>query len=120
VAADGRSDKSAVVGKINSRRLPHVRGRKEHADAGHFIGGIPKNIPKERQVAALAFLNWFQTYDAQVSLRQTGQPPIRKDVYDAPFMKTPEFRWASAVAESTPNAKMMYTVPDRGGCKSFV
>ncbi len=46
------------------------------------------------------------------STRKAGQPPIRKDVYDAPFMKTPEFRWARAVAESTPNAKMMYTVPE--------
>ena len=43
---------------------------------------------------------------------QAGQPPIRKDVFNAPFMKTPPFRWASAVAESTPNARMMYTVPE--------
>ena len=63
-------------------------------------------------MAALAFLRWFQTYDAQVVYAKAGQPPIRKDVYDAPFMKTPEFRWAHAVAESTPNAKMMYTVPE--------
>jgi multiple sugar transport system substrate-binding protein len=27
-------------------------------------------------------------------------------------MKTPEFRWASAVAASSPNARMMYTVPE--------
>ena len=63
-------------------------------------------------VAALAFLRWFQTYEAQVKYAQAGQPPIRKDVYDAPFMKTPAYRWTRAVAESTPNARMMYTVPE--------
>jgi multiple sugar transport system substrate-binding protein len=104
--------KSAVVGKVNVAVLPHCQGGRSTPTLGHFIGGIPKNIPRERQVAALAFLRWFETYDAQVVYAKAGQPPIRKDVYDAPFMQTPEFRWAHAVAESTPNAKMMYTVPE--------
>jgi multiple sugar transport system substrate-binding protein len=105
-------NKSAVVGKMSVAPLPHCVGGKSTPTLGHFIGGIPRNIPKERQVAALAFMNWFQTYDAQVVYAKAGQPPIRKDVYDAPFMKTPGFRWAKAMAESTPNAKMMYTVPE--------
>lgn len=104
--------KSAVVGKVNIAVLPHGAGGRSTPTLGHFIGGIPKNIPKERQAAALAFMRWFQTYDAQVKYAQAGQPPIRKDVYDAPFMKTPEYRWTRAVAESTPNARMMYTVPE--------
>jgi multiple sugar transport system substrate-binding protein len=104
--------KSAVVGKLNVAPLPHCAGGKSTPTLGHFIGGIPRNIPKDRQVAALAFMNWFQSYDAQVIYAKAGQPPIRKDVYDAPFMKTPEFRWAKAMADSTPNAKMMYTVPE--------
>jgi multiple sugar transport system substrate-binding protein len=104
--------KSAVVGKMNIAPLPHCVGGKSTPTLGHFIGGIPRNIPKDRQVAALAFMNWFQSYDAQVIYAKAGQPPIRKDVYDAPFMKSPEFRWAKAMAESTPNAKMMYTVPE--------
>jgi multiple sugar transport system substrate-binding protein len=105
-------NKSAVVGKLNIAPLPHGPGGKSTPTLGHFIGGIPRNIPKERQVAALTFLKWFQTYDAQVVYAKAGQPPIRKDVFDAPFMKTPEFRWAKAIAESTPNAMMMYTVPE--------
>ena len=28
------------------------------------------------------------------------------------FMKTPEYRWTGAVAASSPNARMMYTVPE--------
>jgi multiple sugar transport system substrate-binding protein len=104
--------KSAVVGKINVAPMPHAPGLKSTPTLGHFIGGIPKNIPKERQVAALAFLKWFSSLPGQTIYAQTGQPPIRRDVYDLPFMKTPEFRWASAVAASSPNARMMYTVPE--------
>ena len=105
--------KSAVVGKVNVAVLPHGPGGKTTPTLGHFIGGIPKNIPKDRQVAALAFLRWFQTYDAQVKYAQAGQPPIRSDVYDAAFMKTPDYRWTQAVAESLRRTrKMMYTVPE--------
>ena len=104
--------KSAVVGKMNVAALPHGPGGKSTPTLGHFIGAIPKNVPKERQIAALAFLRWFSGLDAQTLYAKTGQPPIRNDVYDLPFMKTPEFRWAKAVAESAPNARMMYTVPE--------
>jgi multiple sugar transport system substrate-binding protein len=104
--------KSAVVGKVNVAVLPHGAGGRTTPTLGHFIGAVPKNIPKERQVAALAFLRWFQSYDAQLVYAQAGQAPIRRDVYDAAFMKTPEFRWTQAVAASSPNARMMYTVPE--------
>jgi multiple sugar transport system substrate-binding protein len=104
--------KSAVVGKVNVAPLPHGPGGKSTPTLGHFIGAIPKNIPKERQVAALAFLRWFSSLEGQTVYAKTGQPPIRRDVYDLPFMKTPEFRWAQAVAASSPNARMMYTVPE--------
>ena len=104
--------KSAVVGKIDIAPLPHGAGGKTTPTLGHFIGAIPRNIPRERQVAALAFLRWFQSYDAQLKYAQAGQPPIRRDVYDAPFMKTPEYRWTRAVLDSSPNARMMYTVPE--------
>jgi multiple sugar transport system substrate-binding protein len=92
--------------------LPHGPGGKTSPTLGHFIGAIPKNIPKDRQVAALAFLRWFGSAEAQTIYAKSGQPPIRRDIYDAPFMKTPEFRWARAMAESAPNARMMYTVPE--------
>ena len=105
-------NKSAVVGKMNAAPLPHGPGGKTSPTLGHFIGAIPKNIPKDRQVAALAFLRWFGSVPAQTIYAKAGQPPIRRDIYDAPFMKTPEFRWARAMAESSPNARMMYTVPE--------
>lgn len=104
--------KSAVVGKIGIAALPHAPGVKSTPTLGHFIGAIPKNVPKDRQVAALAFLNWFQSAEAQEVYARAGQPPIRKDIYDAPFMKGEAFRWTKAVLDSAPNARMMYTVPE--------
>jgi len=104
--------KSAVVGKMNVVVLPHGPGGQPAPTLGHFIGAIPKNIPRERQVAALAFLKWFQTYDAQLKYAQAGQPPIRKDVYAADFGKKPEFRWMKAMVDSAPYPRMMYTVPE--------
>ena len=104
--------KSAIVGKVNVAPLPHAPGMKSTPTLGHFIGAIPRNIPKDHQVAALAFLKWFGSLQGQTVYAQTGQPPIRRDVYNLPFMKTTEFRWANAVAESSPNARMMYTVPE--------
>ncbi len=104
--------KSAVVGQMNIAMLPRGPGGQPAPTLGHFIGAIPKNIPKERQVAALAFLKWFQTYDAQLKYAQAGQPPIRKDVYAADFGKKPEFRWMKAMVDSAPYPRMMYTVPE--------
>jgi multiple sugar transport system substrate-binding protein len=104
--------KSAVVGKMGVAVLPHGPGGKHAPTLGHFIGSIPKNIPKERQVATLTFLKWFQTYDAQLRYAQAGQPPIRKDVYGADFAKKPEFRWMKAMVDSAPYPRMMYTVPE--------
>ena len=104
--------KSAVVGQVNVAPVPHGPGGRSTPTLGHFIGAIPKNIPRERQVAALAFLRWFSSLEGQTLYARSGQPPIRRDVYDLPFMSTPEFRWAKAVAASSPNARMMYTVPE--------
>ena len=104
--------KSAVVGKMNITVLPRGPGGQHAPTLGHFIGAIPKNIPKDRQVAALAFMKWFQTYDAQLKYAQAGQPPIRKDVYGADFGKKPEYRWMKAMVDSAPYPRMMYTVPE--------
>jgi multiple sugar transport system substrate-binding protein len=104
--------KSAVVGKMNIAVLPRSPNGQHAPTLGHFIGAIPKNIPKERQVAAAAFLKWFQTYDAQLKYAQAGQPPIRKDVYAADFAGKPEFRWMKAMVDSAPYPRMMYTVPE--------
>jgi multiple sugar transport system substrate-binding protein len=104
--------KSAVVGKINVAVLPHGPGGKPSPTLGHFIGAIPKNVPKDRQVAALAFLKWFQTAPAQQIVASAGAPPIRKDVLESELSKKPENRWMKAMVDSAPYPRSMYTVPE--------
>jgi multiple sugar transport system substrate-binding protein len=104
--------KSAVVGKINVAVLPHGPGGKPSPTLGHFIGAIPKNIPRDRQVAALTFLKWFQTTQAQQIVASAGAPPIRKDVLESEMSNKPENRWMKAMVDSAPYARSMYTVPE--------
>lgn len=104
--------KSAVVGKINVAVLPHGPGGKPSPTLGHFIGSIPKNIPKDRQVAALTFLKWFQTAPAQQIVAAAGAPPIRRDTLESELSKKPEHRWMKAMVDSAPYPRSMYTVPE--------
>lgn len=105
--------KSAVVGKIEFAVPPHAPGYKPGPGIGHFLGAIPRNVPKERQLAALAFLKWFQTREAQVIYTKAGAPPVRLDVLNDPELnRKPEFRWMKALAEGLLTARQPWTVPE--------
>ena len=105
--------KSAVVGKIEFAVPPHAPGHKPGPGIGHFLGAIPKNVPKERQMAALAFLKWFQTREAQVIYTKAGAPPVRLDVLNDPELhRKPEFRWMKALAEGLLTARQPWTVSE--------
>jgi multiple sugar transport system substrate-binding protein len=99
-------DTSVVVGKVNVTVVPKpVNG--QHATAiGHWVGGIPKNVSDEGKQAALAFLKWFQTYDAQYKYAEFGAVPIHQGVYESDLIQQPKFRWMKAMGESTPYAKL--------------
>ncbi|MBI3514199.1 MAG: extracellular solute-binding protein [Proteobacteria bacterium] len=104
--------KSAVVGKIGFAVPPHAPGFKPAPPLGHFVGCIPKNVPRERQLAALAFLKWFQTFDAQTKYAQSGSPPVRLDVLRSALADKPEGRWMKPLADGLVYARQMWTVPE--------
>lgn len=105
--------KSAVVGKINAARVPRSANGKPAPVLGHWLGGIPNNVPKARQTAALAFLNWFQTQGNQMKYMQAGSPPVRQDVLsDQNLWKDPKNRWMPAMAESSSFTRLMWSVPE--------
>lgn len=104
--------RSAVVGKINVAVAPRAPNGQHAPTLGHFIGGIPKNIPMERKKAALAFLAWFQTKEAQTRYAEFGSPPVRRDVLAGPLSKEPKFRFMKALLDSAPYARMMHTIPE--------
>ena len=104
--------KSAVAGKINAWLMPRGPDGPHAARAGHWIGAIAKNVPKEKQQAALAFLKWFQTKDHQVSYARFGAIPVRTDLGDTDLAKDPKFRWLKPMAENLAVARIPISVPE--------
>lgn len=102
VAAAAQMDdpaKSVVAGKIAYAPIP--AGPAGHSTTlGHFIGGIPKNIPAERKKAAITFLKWFQQPDVQARLIEMDGIPVDSKVLAAYASKDPKYRWADALAQS--------------------
>jgi multiple sugar transport system substrate-binding protein len=106
-------DKSAVVGKIEFAVPPSLPPHPPGPGIGHFLGAIPKNVPKERQLAAMAFLKWFQTKEAQTIYVKAGGPPVRHDVLNDPELgREPRFRWMRALSEGLKTARQPWTVPE--------
>jgi multiple sugar transport system substrate-binding protein len=70
--------------------------------SGIWVMSIPHNLPKERKEAALAFLKWAMTKDAQLYYAQAGAIPVRQDVYEEMSQDPKVGWWMKAMADSTP------------------
>jgi multiple sugar transport system substrate-binding protein len=97
--------KSAVVGKINTVVVPAFPGRAPGVAIGNWVFAVPKNIPVERQKAALAFSRWFLTAGAQRAYAEGGGIPVRSDTFASDLAARPEFRWMKAYIDSQPFAR---------------
>lgn len=105
-------NKSAVVDLVDYAVAPAAEGHKPAAPLGHWLGGIPKNIPEAQKKAALAFLDWFQGYDAQVAYAEAGGPPVREDVMRSDLANEKPYRWMTALADALPNARITFTTKE--------
>src|SRR5689334_16606636 len=92
-------NKSAVVGKIETALIPRGEGGRHASRAGHWIGAIARNVPRERQLGALQFLNWFQTLDHQLAYTRYGAVPVRTDLGNTPLAREGKFRFLKAQSE---------------------
>ncbi len=108
-------DKSAVVGKIDYAEPPHAAGEKSSPPLGHWLAGIPHNLPLSQQKAALAFLAWFQTDKAQTDYAEAGSPPVRRDVLNSKLADDPHFRWMKALAAGLREARQPFFTKDAPG-----
>ncbi len=108
-------DKSAVVGKIGFAEPPHAPGEKSAPALGHWLGGIPQNLPAPEQAAALTFLAWFQTEKAQMDYARAGAPPVRRDVLNSSLAQEPRFRWMHALADGLRDARQPFFTKDAPG-----
>lgn len=105
-------NKSAVVGKIGYMNLPHQPGHESAPAIGHWLGGIPKNIPDARKQAALAFLDWFQQPETQVAYAEMGGSPVSAAAYEGAFAERPENRYMPVMRDALPTARRMWTIPE--------
>ena len=113
-------NKSAVVGKFETALMPRGGDGKHASRAGHWIGAIARNVPRERQVAALQFLNWFQTYDHQLAYTRYGAVPVRMDLGQSELARDPKFRFLKAQGENSTVAKMYAVVPEAAQMNSLL
>lgn len=88
--------KSAVVDTVAAAPMPEgPAGRGVPIGNWHFT--IPRNIPDERAQAAMAFMQWFLTRDAQMAYAEAGGIPVRSDVIEE-LSAEPEYAWMKAYA----------------------
>jgi multiple sugar transport system substrate-binding protein len=101
-------ERSRVVGKVSVAVIPRPTDGVFATPIGNWVSGIPKNIPVERKKAALAFMKWFLTFEAQYKFAEFGGiPPVRMDVFDSDLATKPQFRWMAAYKKSLPYARQV-------------
>src|SRR6185312_4494539 len=113
-------NKSAVVGKFEAALIPKSRDGHHASRAGHWIGAIARNVPKDRQQAALTFLDWFQTLDHQLAYTRYGAVPVRVDLGNTDLARDPKFRFLKAQSENSKVAKMYAVIPEAAKMSSIV
>ena len=113
-------NKSAVVGKIEAALIPRGEGGQHASRAGHWIGAVARNVPRERQLAALQFLRWFQTLDHQLAYTRYGAVPVRVDIGNSDLARDPKFRFLKAQAENSRVARMYAVVPEAAQMSSIL
>lgn len=94
-------EESAVAGMVGTTVVPGPTPEERATTSGIWVMGIPTNLPDERQRAALDFLEWALTQEAQEYYARAGAIPVRQDVYEE-LGQEEGFEWMQAFAESTP------------------
>ena len=103
---------SAVVGLVDYAAPPGTADYPSSPGLGHWLGGIPKNIPDDRKQAALAFLAWFQTDEAQRAYAVAGSPPVSRAVLTSDLAEQEEYRYMKALADALPTARLTFVIPE--------
>lgn len=94
-------DQSVVEGLVGATVVPGLTPEMRATMSGIWVMGIPENLPDERKEAALEFLRYALTKDAQMHYARSGAIPVRQDVYEE-LGQEEGFRWMQAMADSTP------------------
>lgn len=102
-------DSSIVTDKYGVTVIPHPAGAKGVYAAGHWVGGIPRNIPAANKQAALDFFKWYEEQASQVYLYESGGVPVRSDLVGV--AKDP-LNFLPALTEATAEAQIISPVQE--------
>ena len=97
-------EQSVVIGQVGAGVFPRPASGEPATMSGIWVMGIPQNLPDERKEAALDFLEYATSKEAQLDYARSGGIPVRQDVYEE-LGQEEGFAWMAAVAESTPYIK---------------
>lgn len=112
--------KSIVAGKVGVAEIPSRPEGQHYSSTGHFIGGIPKNIPDEKKQAALAFMKWLNTPDGQRAMVENGSVPVSTGLSASDFDDPKRFRFLDATSQNARNALFYAAVPERNEINSII
>ena len=96
---------SVVADVIGTALIPTKPGQPHSSAAGHWMAGIAANVTPEQQAAALDFVNWFLTKEAQTAYVKAGGVPVRGDLADQ-FQGDPAFDYLKAFSANAEVAHM--------------
>ncbi|MBI1776690.1 MAG: extracellular solute-binding protein [Proteobacteria bacterium] len=99
--------KSAIVGKAAAAVDPAPVGGKPGVVIGNWNLAVPKNVPADRQKAAMTFLKWFVGKEAQRAYAEAGAIPVRADVLASDLAQNPKYRWMAAYNEGMKTAQQV-------------
>jgi multiple sugar transport system substrate-binding protein len=104
--------RSAIVDKCEWAPTPSVEGKPTAPGLGHWLAGVSRNVPDDRQRAAAAFLNWFQKPASQIAMARLGGIPVHEAAYRDSIADDRRFRWMKPLAEALPHAVNIYQFPE--------
>jgi multiple sugar transport system substrate-binding protein len=107
-------NKSAIVDKVEWAPTPSLPGLPTAPGLGHWLAGVASNIPDDRKRAAVEFLRWFQTKEAQLATAEAGGIPVHAAVYNEPIADERRYRWMKPLANALPHAVNIYQFPEAG------
>lgn len=110
VAAQAQMDdpeRSAVVGQIGYTIFPRPADGEHHPVFGTWQMAVPHNISDARQQAAMAFINYFLTEEAQFDYAMGGGIPVNTNVLRGPLADEERFRWMRPYAETLESASQV-------------
>ncbi|PSL05262.1 multiple sugar transport system substrate-binding protein [Haloactinopolyspora alba] len=93
--------RSKVAGKIDYAVVPRPADGEHASMTGALVQAIPAHLADEQKEAALAFLRWLMTKDAQMRYAEAGGVVTHQEVYESDLADESEYRYMKAVSDST-------------------